>query len=123
MQARSIAWSWVAVMLVITVACIASQEVRRKQGEASRNLGEAFMATGDFTSALKELLKAEKLTPKDPFLQNALGLTYYAKKSIDRAIHHFKKAVELKPDYTPAKNNLGVAYMAKKDWDMAISIF
>ncbi len=123
MKARGITWTWIAVTLVLTLACTASQEVRRKQGEASRDLGEAFMATGDFTSALRELLKAEKLTPKDPYLQNDLGLTYWAKGGIDRAIQHFQKAIELKPDYTPAKNNLGAAYIVKKDWDRAISVF
>jgi len=123
MKARGIAWTWVAVTLVLTLACTASQEARRRQGAASRNLGEAYMSTGDYTSALRELLKAETLTPNDPFLQNDLGLTYWAKGGIDRAIQHFKKAIELKPDYTPAKNNLGAAHMVKKDWDMAISIF
>ncbi len=126
MKARGIAWTWVVVTLVLTVACTANQEARKKQkrqGQASRNLGEAYMGSGDYTSALKELLKAETLTPDDPFLHYDLGLTYLAKRSTDLAIQHFKKAVELKPDYTPAKNSLGVAYMVKKDWDMAISIF
>ncbi len=81
------------------------------------------MGAEDYTSALKELLKAETLTPNDPFLHYDLGLTYLAKRSPDLAIGHLRKAIALKSDYTPAKNSLGVAYMVKKDWDMAISIF
>jgi Tfp pilus assembly protein PilF len=97
--------------------------MRKKQGEASRNLGEAYMQQRDFSSAMRELLKAEKLYSKDPYLQNDLGLVYMAKDRLDFAIKHFKKAVELKPDYAPARNNLGTAYLAKKEWDVAIACF
>ena len=105
------------------VSCATNLEVRKKQEEASRNLGEAYMGQGDYTAALREFLKAEKLYDRDPYLQNDLGLVYMAKERIDLAIHHFKKAVEIKPDYTPAKNNLGTAYLAQKKWDDAIACF
>jgi len=98
-------------------------EVRKKQGEASRNLGEAYMQQGDFSLALREFLKAEKIYSKDSILQNDLGLAYMAKGRLDIAIKHFKKAVKLKPDYVPARNNLGTAYLAKKEWDVAIACF
>ena len=110
-------------LLFFLVSCSANLEVRKSQEEASRNLGEAYMGQGDYTSALKEFLKAEKLYSKDPYLQNDLGLVYMAKKKIDIAINHFKKAVEIKPDYAPAKNNLGTAYLAQKKWDDAIACF
>jgi len=99
------------------------REVRKKQGEASRNLGEAYMQEGRYTAALKELLAAEKQIPDDPYLQNDLGLTYLAKEKSETAIQHFKKAVKLNPDYAPARNNLGVAYMAAENWDAAITTF
>jgi len=111
------------VLIFCIASCAANIEVRKKQGEASRNLGEAYMQQGDFSSALRELLKADKIYPKDPLLQNDLGLAYMAKDRLDLAITHFKKAVKLKPDYAPAKNNLGTAYVAKREWDMAISCF
>ncbi len=112
------------LFLIFCIAsCAANIEVRKKQGEASRNLGEAYMQQRDFTSALREFLKAEKMYSKDPYLQNDLGLAYMAKDRLDIAIKHFKKAVKLKPDYTPARNNLGTAHLAKKEWDMAIACF
>ena len=110
-------------LIFCIVSCAANIELRKKQAEASRNLGEAYMQQGDFSSALQELLKAEKIYSKDPYLHNDLGLAYMAKDRLDLAIKHFKKAVKIKPDYTPAINNLGAAYMAKKDWDMAIVCF
>lgn len=110
-------------LIFCIVSCAANIEVRKKQEEASRNLGEAYMQQGDFSSALRELLKADKIYPKDPLLQNDLGLAYMAKGRLDLAVKHFTKAVKLKPDYAPAKNNLGTAYVAKREWDMAISCF
>jgi len=111
-------------MLVIGIltGCVPN-ETLRKQGESSRNLGEAFMSQQNYTAALKELLAAEQLTPDDPYLHNDLGLTYMAKDRLDLAIQHFKKALALKPDYAPAMNNLGAAYLAQQNWDAAIVCF
>jgi len=114
---------WLVLLIFGLVSCTANLEVRKKQGESSRNLGEAYYKEGDYTAALREFLKAQELTPDDPILYNDLGLTYKAKGKPDLAIKHFKKALELKHDYAPAKNNLGTAYMAKKDWDLAIKEF
>ncbi|MDH3355898.1 MAG: tetratricopeptide repeat protein [Desulfobacteraceae bacterium] len=115
-------------VLVMTVCCVvscatANIKVQKKQGEALRNLGEEYYKQGDYTSALKELLKAQALYPDDAFLQNDLGLTYKAKKRLDLAAKHFRKALEIKPDYAPAKNNLGTVYLDKKEWDTAIKYF
>lgn len=98
-------------------------ELTRKQSEAVKAVGEAYMQEGNFTLALKELLKAEQQSPDDPDLHNDLGLVYMAKKQTDLAIKHFKKALEISPDFTAAKNNLGTAYLAKEDWDAAITVF
>lgn len=115
---------WIAAMLVVGFlsGCVPN-ETLRKQGESSRNLGEAYMAQQNYTAALKELLAAEQLTPDDPYLHNDLGLTYMARDRVDLAIQHFKRALALKPDYAPAMNNLGTAYLALQDWDAAIVCF
>jgi tetratricopeptide (TPR) repeat protein len=116
-------WKSVLALLLVFLAgaCAADKQARIRQGEASRNLGEAFMQEGNYTAALKELLRAEELNPDDPYLQNDLGLTYLAKERHDLAIQHFKKAIRADPDYAPAQNNLGTAYLAKGDWDAAIA--
>ncbi len=105
------------------VSCVGDMEVRKKQSQTTRDVGEAYMMQGNYTPALREFLKAKELYPDDHILQNDLGFTYMAKKELDLAIVHFKKAVALKPDFAPAKNNLGSAYLAKKDWDTAIECF
>jgi tetratricopeptide (TPR) repeat protein len=123
MQNFRFVWIFLAVVAMCTVACTSNLQVRKKQGEAARNLGEVYFMQGNYTEALREFLKAESLYPDDPFLQNDLGLTYKAKKKPDLAITHFKKALALKPDYAPAKNNLGTVYLDKGEWDAAIEYF
>jgi len=127
MSRHRLDWTVLVMMAFWVVSCattnMEAQKQQKKQGEALRNLGEAYYIQGDYTSALRELLKAEALYPDDPFLQNDLGLTYKAKKKLDLAIKHFNKALEIKPDYAPAKNNLGTVYLDKKEWDTAIKYF
>jgi len=101
----------------------APSDTTMRQATAARNLGEAYLLQKNYTLALHEFLKAEKINPNDRFLQNDLGLTYMGKKRLDLAVKHFKIALDLRPDYAPARNNLGAAYMAQKDWDAAISTF
>ena len=111
------------IVIGLALGCAADTAMQKKKSKDTRRIGEAYLAEGDFTSALRSFLKAEEIYPNDPFLHNDLGLTYQAKGELDLAIRHFKKAVELNPDYAPARNNLGVAYLAKQDWDSAIGIF
>jgi len=113
------------VLLMLTASCAPQQNKSNliRQSETTRDLGEAYLRQGDYTSALRKLLEAESMNPEDPFLQNDLGLAYMAKNSLENAENHFKKAIAIKPDYAPAKNNLGVAYLAQEKWDMAIAVF
>ena len=107
----------------LLLACSSKNIEKEKQiykAEKYRELGELLLKEKKYTSALKELLKAEALNPDDYFLQNDLGLVYYNKGKPDLAIVHFKKALALKDDYSPARNNLGNAYAEKREWDKAI---
>ena len=122
-KANGFMWTASIFLVFFLVSCAANLELRKRQEEALRNFGEAYIREGDYTKALGKLLEAEKLYAEDPHLQYDLGLVYMAKERLDLAIHHFKKAVEIKPDYTPAKNSLGAAYLAQKKWDDAIACF
>ncbi|MFO7860216.1 MAG: tetratricopeptide repeat protein [Desulfosalsimonas sp.] len=96
---------------------------KKQQADAARNLGEAYMADGNYTRALRELLKAEHLNPNDPHVHNALGLTYLAKENPEKAVSHLEQALELRPEYSAARNNLGAAYIALEQWDKAAECF
>lgn len=110
-----------AVCLSVITGCAGPDPtVQKRQFEAQRNLGEAYLQEGNYTVALRELLKAESLDPNDPYLHNSLGIVYAAKGRLDQAVEHYEKALSLKPDYAPARNNLGSAYLLKQEWDAAI---
>ncbi|MFC1857091.1 tetratricopeptide repeat protein [Thermodesulfobacteriota bacterium] len=115
----------ISLFILCSLVSCATQdlELKKRQGEAFRNLGEAYLIEGKYTEALRELLKSEEFYPNDPYLQNDLGLIYTAKKRPDLALVHFEKAVKLNPDYAPAKNNLGTAYLQLEKWDEAIANF
>jgi type IV pilus assembly protein PilF len=112
--------AWFIFMLVFTSCTTMTGEHSRKEAEAFRRVGEAYLQQGNLASAMKELKKAEAKYPNDYLLQYDLGLIYYSRGRFDEAISHYKKAVELKPDFGPAINSLGNAYAGKKDWDQAI---
>ena len=111
------------LLILLVASCGPNKAELRRREIAQRDLGSQYLLAGDSTTALKHLLEAEKLYPKDHILQNYLGLAYMAKNSPDLAIEHYRKALKLKSDYAPAKNNLGAAYLEKKDWDAAIAVY
>ncbi|BBO82947.1 hypothetical protein DSCO28_35130 [Desulfosarcina ovata subsp. sediminis] len=117
--------SFYFIMVLLLLSSCATPETtlqNQKNAKASRKLGEAYLADGNFRSALGELLKAEALNPNDPFLHNDLGLVYNKKEKLDLAVIHFKKAIELNPSYSQAKNNLGSVFIIQKQWDNAIAV-
>ena len=108
--------------VVLIAGCASKTPLRRKQSEALRNLGEAYLNQGNATAAIKELLEAESLYEKDYLLQDDLGKAYAAKNRYETAIRHFQRAIDLQPDYAPAKNNMGSVLLLMKRWDAAINI-
>ncbi len=113
----------VAFLLLSLTACAETKAIKKKKAEAARKVGEAYLRQGNYTAALRELLKAEKIYPKDHILHYDLGIVYRKKGKVDLAIKHFKKAIHLKPNFAAAVNNLGTAYFDKGDWDAAIASF
>lgn len=114
------------LICVVNAFCISScttTEHRKKRAKSIRTIGEEYINKGNYTLALRELLKAKEIYSKDPFLQYDLGLAYMGKGKFTIAIDCFKKAIDLKSDYSTAKNDLGVAYMADNQFDAAIACF
>jgi type IV pilus assembly protein PilF len=101
----------------------AGGERNKAAAEATRNLGEAYLAGGNLMAALRELKKAESFDPADYITQYDIGLVYYYRERYDQAIPHFEKAIQLRPDFAPAINGLGNSYSAKGDWDKAIEAY
>jgi type IV pilus assembly protein PilF len=114
----------VLLAIIVFTGCAGqSTQQNLRIAESKRNIGEAYMRQGDYTSALRELLEAEKMNPEDAFTQHDLGLCYREKKLMPDALAHLNKAIALKPEYTPARNSLGRVYLEIGQTDKAIVIF
>lgn len=113
----------VVVLVIGILSCGGNRAQLKRQSEALRDLGYSHLYAGDYTSALKELLNAEKLYSGDPILHNDLGLVYMAKGKYEKALYHFRKSLKLNPQYPEALNNMGTVYSILKQWDKAIECF
>ena len=95
----------------------------REQASYHYQMGLSYLGENNMTGALIELTEAEKLTPDDPNVLNALGLAYFNKNKYAIAEQKFLKAISLKPDFSEARNNLGLNYLVMGRWDDAIMQF
>jgi len=94
-----------------------------QQASYHSGLGYNHLQQGDPTSAIRELYEAEKLNPKDPSTQHALGMALSAKGKYMDALEHYRKALELNPKYTEVHNAMGATYLEMGKWDEAIQEF
>jgi type IV pilus assembly protein PilF len=112
-----------ACIILVCACATTGRQDHKREAETIRNLGEAYLQQGNYSLALKELLKAEALNSEDYYLQNDLGLAYYYKQRYEESIRHFKKALDLKSDFAPAMVGMGNTYFAQKNWDSAIEYY
>lgn len=117
----------ISIMLVIA-GCSAKKPEAVSQNEreialAEMRLGETYYRDGNYALALRKLLKAEEMLPKNEFIQNSLGLVYLAKERYSLAQQHFERALALNPEFYAAKNHLGAALMKQKKYEPAIQCF
>jgi type IV pilus assembly protein PilF len=111
------------LLMVVTLSACALGESSRKEAVYHYQMGLSYLGEKNFTSALVELVEAEKLNPDDPEVLNSLGWAYYQKDKFVIAEQKFLKAISIKPDYSLARYNLGLTYMAMKEWDDALKQF
>ena len=108
---------------VLPVSCAGNRTGELKHAEALENLGNALVAEGKVRQGYAELLKAYQLNPKNPELNQELGLVCRNLGKYDLALQYFNKALKLKADFPEAWNNMGTVYLLMKEWDKAIFCF
>jgi len=87
------------------------------------NLGMAYMRNNQADKALKALVTASALDPKDADIRGNLGTVRRQTGDLPGAIADLEVAVKLKPDDAQLANNLGVAYRFAKRNEDAIKAF
>ncbi len=105
-------------------SCSSNKTLHKSPEEEKAELyydhGTEKLVNKRYTEALKYFLKAEKLQPKNPKIQNNLGMTYWFKKQSEKAVYHLKKAIENDENDGDARNNLASVYYQKKKYDLAL---
>lgn len=99
------------ICLAIT-GCINSPRLEKNEtAELHMQIAVSHMQKENYPLALKELLIAQDLNPKDAMIQANLGHVYFMRDRHDLAEQHLKKAISLQPTFTDAKNNLARVYI------------
>jgi type IV pilus biogenesis/stability protein PilW len=96
-----------SALLFCTLVSCSNTAKKRDEAVLHMRIGTSFLAQGNQPSALRELLIAEQLDPKNEAIQNNLGLAYFIREKYELAAQHLQKALELKPSYSEARNNYG----------------
>jgi type IV pilus assembly protein PilF len=109
--------------LLIGLAACANTARLKEQAGNHINIGSAYLGSGQYNSAMREFLEAEKQTPEDPKVHFLLGIAYHGKGLDERAVGEFQRAIVLNPDDSAVHNFLGAIYLGKGRPDDAIASF
>lgn len=107
--------------VLLLSACASSQKLdaQRKKAEIYYNQGTKQLRQKSYADALKNLMQANKLAPKDVRILNNLAMAYYYKGAKSRTIDIFKRVLEIDPKNPNALNNLGTVYMSSSNFHLA----
>ena len=112
----------VMTALLLCGGCSTSEQNRQKAVLHTR-LGHQYLQQGDPTSALRELMEAQKFNPEDANVHYALGWAYSAKRLFPQALESYRETLRLDPKYTEAHNAIGAIHLEIGQYDAAISEF
>lgn len=107
-------------LLLALLSCATTSEKDRELAKYRLRIGTAYLEAGDYPDALRELLLAEKLDPKNEMVQNNLGLAYFFRERYDLAAQHLHRAIELNPSFTEARNNYARVLIEQARHDEAL---
>lgn len=88
------------------MSCASWWQQDKTKADLYLRMGISQLESGNYPYALRDLLKAEELDPKNAVTQNNLGLVYFFRERMDLAENHLRKAVAIDDKYSEARNNL-----------------
>ncbi|MBW2675174.1 MAG: tetratricopeptide repeat protein [Deltaproteobacteria bacterium] len=107
---------------ILLTGCATSRQ-DRERASSHVTMGSAYLKSGQFSSALREFLVAQRLSPDDPEIHYYTGLSYYGSGLKEEAKAEFEAALSIKPDYSEAHTYLGTIYLEEGLYDGAIEAF
>ncbi|MCO5142636.1 MAG: tetratricopeptide repeat protein [Oligoflexia bacterium] len=90
-----------------TTGNVSKQSQNEKKGDIYLNAGTDALYAGNYTEALRSLIKATEYLKTSAAAWTNLGLAYAAKEQLDKAKDCWEKAIRFEPGYADAKFNLG----------------
>ncbi|MBW2360356.1 MAG: tetratricopeptide repeat protein [Deltaproteobacteria bacterium] len=109
----------VGLLLLATVSgCATSgsqadEDLARRKASSHFNLAADHAENGRLELALRELLAAQRLNPRNPRVEHALGMAYLRKGRQVEAEQHMLSALEIAPGYQEARYNLSTLYLSQ----------
>jgi Tfp pilus assembly protein PilF len=103
-----------------TAGAVRSHEMDAKRARTHFEMAVDHAQNGQVELALQELLIAERLDPKNPQIQHALGVAYLIKDRPVEAEQHLRRATELTPAYHDARYNLSTLYLNQGRFEESI---
>jgi len=101
-------------------ACAGNKvSLEEKKGDVYHTAGLEALRAGRYAEALGAMQEAARFLPKDPAVQNNLGLAYANKGVFPQAEQSFKRAIALDPKFTDARLNLGALQIRLQRWKEA----
>lgn len=86
---------------------------------AALDEGVSLIREGHFEQALIRLEEAHRLAPRDPAIENLLGITETQLNHSDKAASHYRNAIRLDPSQAAPHRNLGFNLLTRKQYGPA----
>lgn len=104
--------------MMLPLVCLTLASMSSAQNPAL-NEGVQLIREGKFDQALVRLQDAHRVTPRDPAIENLLGITETRLAHIEEADSHYRNAIRLDPAQSAPHRNLGFNLLTAKKYDLA----
>jgi tetratricopeptide (TPR) repeat protein len=102
---------------VLLLACALCSPLTAQN--AAMDQGVELIREGHFDQALPRLEEAHRLSPRNPTIENLLGIAETKLGHIDAADNHYRAAIALDPSQAAPHRNLGFNLLTAKKFDAA----
>lgn len=114
------------LVLLVLGGCVAANpqtENSKQQADVHYKLAVAHLQGNNPSAALRELLKAVELDPKNSEIHVTLAQAYQQRRAYSEAERHYLEALELSDNDPRYQNNIASLYLDMQQWDKAIRYF
>jgi len=108
-----------AFLLLGLSSCLTNQKNIQKS-ENHHRIAVGLISECDKRRALRHLLKAIQLNPKDFLIRHTLATIYYSMGEYDKALIELKKILKIKSSFTEARVNLARIYIDMNQPDKSL---